>query len=230
VANWLRNAILLAGMIAASGLALALKPTHKVADTGPKVNLDTLIPRQFDDWKEAQFGASQIVDPQQREMLNKIYNQTLTRTYVNASGYVIMLSIAYGSDQSDGLQLHKPEICYPAQGFALLDKRVGTLSYLGGAIPATRILTTLGTRVEPVTYWTIVGDRVIVTGIQKKLVEMRYGFAGQIPDGMLVRVSSVDKDTERAYRMQGIFAERMLGAVAAADLPRLIGKVEAPAK
>jgi EpsI family protein len=39
--------------------------------------------------------------------------------YVNASGYRIMLSLAYGSDQRGALQAHKPEVRYPAQGFTL---------------------------------------------------------------------------------------------------------------
>ena len=32
-------------------------------------------------------------------------------------GRQIMLSIAYGEDQRDGMKLHYPEVCYPAQGF-----------------------------------------------------------------------------------------------------------------
>ena len=30
-------------MFAAAGMALALKPTHKIADTGPKIDLEVLI-------------------------------------------------------------------------------------------------------------------------------------------------------------------------------------------
>jgi len=34
-------------MLAAAGLALAMTPTHKLADQGPKLNLETMIPKQF---------------------------------------------------------------------------------------------------------------------------------------------------------------------------------------
>lgn len=219
----LRNAILLASMVAASGLALALKPTVKVADAGPKVNLETMIPRQFGEWREAQFGSGQIVDPQQKAMIDKIYNQTLSRTYVNARGYAVMLSVAYGSDQSDSLQLHKPEVCYPAQGFQLESKQVGTLDLPSGAIPATRLFTTFGARKEPITYWTTIGEKVVVGGIQKKLVEMSFGLGGKIPDGMLIRLSSIDGETARAYQLHAQFAEAMIGSVAIADRRRLVG-------
>ena len=204
---WLRNGILLAAMVTASGLATTLKPHEKVADAGPKINLETMIPRQFGDWREAKFGSTQIVDPQQKAMIDKIYNQTLTRTYVNASGYAIMLSIAYGSDQSDSLQLHKPEVCYPAQGFEIKARTVETVHLPTGSIPATRLLTTFGARKEPVTYWTIVGNRAVRGSIEKKLVEMRFGFSGRIPDGMLVRLSSIDVDSARAFERQANFAE-----------------------
>lgn len=227
VTSWLRNGILLAAMVAASGLALALKPTVKVADSGPKINLETMIPRQFGEWSEAKFGSSQIVDPQTKEALDKIYNQTLSRTYVNPRGYAIMLSIAYGSDQSDGLQLHKPEVCYPAQGFQLEAREVGALNLPTGAIPATRLITTLGQRKEPVTYWMIVGDRVVTGSIQKKLVEMRFGMTGKIPDGMLIRVSSIDGQAQRAYETHHQFSEAMVGAIAVEHRSRLIGLPQA---
>ena len=155
----------------------------------------------------------QIVDPQQQEMIDKIYTQTLSRTYINNQGYRIMLAIAYGDDQRDAMQTHYPEVCYPAQGFQLKDKQSGTLTTTDGAIPVTRILTNLGPRHEPVTYWTTIGDRVVRSGIQKKLAEMSYGLNGQIPDGMLVRMSSIDTDAVKAYEMQTQFADDMLGAL-----------------
>ena len=90
-------------------------------------------------------------------------------------------------------------------------------------IPATRLMTTLGSRSEPVTYWTVVGDRVVVGSIQKKLVEMRFGMGGKIPDGMLIRVSSIDGQAERAYGLQSQFAESLVGAVAVEHRKRLTG-------
>lgn len=217
------NAILLAAMLAASGLALALRPTVKIADAGPKVNLETLIPRNFGDWRESQFAGAQIVDPQQKELLDKLYNQTLSRLYINSAGYAIMLSIAYGSDQSDALQVHKPEVCYPAQGFVLEKKERASILVGDGTVPVTRLMTTLGARHEPITYWTTIGDQVVTGGVQKKLVEMSFGLAGRIPDGMLIRVSSVDRDSARAYVQHELFAAQMVGAVPPHDKRRLVG-------
>ena len=223
--HWLRSCLLLTSMIAASGLALALKPTIKVADSGPKINLEIMVPRQFGEWRIADFGSSQIVDPQQKAVIDKIYNQTLSRTYVNARGYPIMLSIAYGSDQSDSLQLHKPEVCYPAQGFQLKSSRSDTLVLPDGAIPTRRLVTTLGTRNEPITYWTTIGDTVVVGSVQKKLVEMSFGLGGKIPDGMLIRISSIDPDAQRAFKLHGEFAEALVGGVAAEHRSRIAGAV-----
>jgi EpsI family protein len=223
----LRNLILLVLMLAASGMAVALKPTKKIADQGPKVELETLIPKGFGEWRHEITSVAQAVDPQQKEMLDKIYNQTLSRTYVNAQGYRIMLSVAYGGDQSDAMQLHKPEVCYPAQGFTLHGKRADTLQVPGGDLPVTRVSTSLGNRNEPVTYWITIGDKVIKSGgIEKKLVEMSYGLSGKVPDGMLIRVSSIDADLARAYEMQDRFSNQMLEALPRDARVRLAGKPE----
>ncbi len=220
---WLRNLTLLALMLATSAGALALRPTHKIADQGPKVDLEAMIPHSFADWREEKQPSAQIVDPQQKELLDKIYSQMLTRTYVNNKGYRIMLSIAYGSDQSDSMQVHKPEICYPAQGFVLQNKQAGSLALNNGSIPVVRILTTLGQRSEPVTYWTTIGDQAIKPGIHKKFIEMSYGLTGKIPDGMLIRVSSIDPDTRNAYEIQNRFSAQMLEALAPEQRQRFTG-------
>lgn len=210
---WLRTFILLILMLTASGLALALRPTQKIADEGFPIDLETMIPPTFGDWREEQQDSLKIVDLQQQETIDRIYTQTLSRTYVNLHGYRVMLAIAYGDDQRDSMQMHYPEVCYPAQGFSLQSKQTGTLSTAGGLIPVTRLLTNLGQRNEPVTYWTTVGDQVFRGGLQKKLTEMRYGLNGKIPDGMLIRVSSIDADASNAYEMQTLFANQMLGAL-----------------
>lgn len=225
--NLLRKGLLLlALMFAASAAAYALRPRHKVADLQPAVDLMTLIPKQFGDWHEEPQNFAAVINPQQKEVLDKIYNQTLARTYANTQGYRIMLSVAYGGDQSDGMQVHKPEVCYPAQGFQVLSKSSATLALPFGPLPVTRVDTQLGQRREPVTYWITIGDQVVQGGIQKKLVEMRYGFAGRIPDGLLLRVSSIDPDVTRAYALQAGFVNQLLAAVKPEQRQRFAGSFE----
>ncbi|MHB1084273.1 MAG: exosortase-associated protein EpsI, B-type [Thiobacillus sp.] len=210
-------------MFAAAGMALALKPTHKVADAGPKIDLEVLIPKTFGDWKIDETIVPLIADPETQAKLDKIYNQTLTRTYVNSRNERIMLSIAYGGDQSDSMSVHKPEVCYPAQGFQILKNKSDMFSTGAGDIPVKRLVATQGPRIEPITYWTTVGDTVAVSGIKWKLQQMKYGLTGKIPDGLLFRISSIQADENAAYRAQDDFSRALLGALTPEGKARIIG-------
>jgi EpsI family protein len=219
---------LLALMVLSAALGAALRPRIYLSDERPPINLAAMVPTAFGDWREELNLGAQVVNPQQRDLLEKIYSQTLSRTYINRQGYRVMLSIAYGKNQSDSLQLHKPEICYPAQGFTLLATQRGVLDLLGKPIAATRLNTNLGQRVEPITYWTMVGDHVITTGTNKKTVELRYALQNRIPDGMLVRVSSIDRDTAHAYTLQNQFATAMVAAISPDNRKRFAGDLSDP--
>ena len=119
-----------------------------------------------------------------------------------------MLSLAYGSDQRGSLQAHKPEVCYPAQGFRLQrTKPVSLPRHLATFRCGVR---QPGSRQEPVTYWFTVGDQAAMGTTQKKLVELRLGLTGRIPDGMLFRISSMDPDRTRAYQAQEKFVNQLL--------------------
>lgn len=171
------------------------------------------MPERFGDWQIDKSGSGGVVNPQQELLLKQLYSQILSRTYVNSAGQHVMLSIAYGNDQRDGLQLHYPEICYPAQGFQLKANRKAELRYAGAVIPARRLETVLGQRYEPVTYWTVIGETAVRGGTDKKFAEMRYGFRNFIPDGLLFRVSSIDRDTASAFALQDRFASELLSAI-----------------
>lgn len=215
--------LLLVLMLLAAGGAYGLRPTQRVADTAPPVDLDVMIPKVFAGWTEEPERVSQIVDPQQQQMIDKIYSKTLQRTYVNSDGYRVMLSVAYGSNQSDSMQVHKPEVCYPAQGFILHEKRNDELVTSFGAMPITRVRASQGARNEPITYWITVGERVVEGGLHKKIVEMGYGLSGKIPDGMLIRVSSIDSETNRGYATQARFVDQLLSAAEPQHRIRLTG-------
>lgn len=210
-------------MFAAAGMALALKPTTKVADAGPKVDLEVLIPKQFGDWKMDTTIVPLLVDPEVQAKLDKIYNQTLSRTYVNSRNERIMLSIAYGGDQSDSMSVHKPEVCYPAQGFQILKNKSDVFSTGTGDIPVKRLVATQGQRIEPITYWTTIGDTVAIKGVKWKLQQIKFGLTGKIPDGLLFRISSIQADERAAYQNQDDFSRALLGALTPAGKQRIIG-------
>ena len=211
-------------MVASAGLAKLIMPTRLLASSRPAVLLEGTMPARFGEWTEEKSARAALVNPELDAALRQIYTQTLTRTYVNGAGYRIMLSLAYGANQSDALQFHYPEVCYPAQGFAVTSSHSGTLVTSMGSIAVKRLETNLaGQRFEPVTYWAIVGDVVVAGGIDKKLAEMRYRLGGQIPDGLLFRVSSIDTDAARSFRQQSAFVDALVAALPPADRHRLAG-------
>ena len=211
-------------MFGAAGMAVALKPTHKIADAGPKVDLEILIPKRFGEWKIDETITPLIANPEQEARIKKIYNQTLTRTYINSHNERVMLSIAYGGDQSDSMAVHKPEVCYPAQGFQILKSpTISSFSTDEGSIPVKRLVATQGARIEPITYWTTVGDTVAVNGLKWKLQQLKYGLTGKIPDGLLFRISSIQADDAKAYQTQDAFTRDLLKAMSPSGRERIIG-------
>ena len=210
-------------MLAAAGLAYALTPRERIADQGPKIDLETMIPKQFGQWKLDETVLPLIADPQQQALINKIYNQTLSRTYLNQQGDRVMLSIAYGGNQSDDMAVHKPEICYPAQGFQVLKNVRGSLQTPGGAIPVKRLIASHGPRTEPITYWITLGDEVPDGSVKWKLAQLKYGLTGKIPDGLLFRVSSIQPDDTAAYELQNRFVNELLKALPPQSRAKLAG-------
>lgn len=205
-----------------AGAASHLRPTHYLADTRPD-KLATLIPATFGEWKQLAVMTG-IVNPQQQQLLDELYTEQVSRTYVAPDGYRIMLSVAYGKNQNDSFQVHLPEICYPAQGFQVLSSERGQLGTEFGAIPVKRLKTSYQSqRIEPVTYWTTIGDHAVQSGVDKKLKEIEYALSGQIADGLLFRMSSIDPDITRAHARHEQFARALLQSISPNDRHRLAG-------
>jgi EpsI family protein len=210
-------------MGAASVASIAARPSAKASQKGRSISLKNAVPEQFGDWVALRDQGAQVVNPQVQEQLKKLYSETLTRTYVNSQGYRIMLSLAYGEDQRGTLRAHKPEICYPAQGFKLQSNVEGSVVTDFGTIPVRRLNTSLGERIEPVTYWFAMGDRAVMNNIDKRIVQLRLALSGQILDGLLFRVSAIDADSDRSFRMQDKFVNDLLRSLPVSERVRLSG-------
>ena len=215
-------AILMAG--AAVG-GEAMVPTKRMARMRTNFRLERLVPTAFDDWQVDTHTVGAIVNPQTEAMLDRLYSQLLERTYIDTAGHRIMLSIAYGEDQADdNVQLHYPEVCYPAQGFQVKDNHKDVIELNQGSIRVRRLQTQFSdSRFEPVTYWTIIGDQQSLGGWDRKLSEIRHGLKGEIVDGLLFRVSSIDRNTEEGFRSQDRFIRDIVAAMAPEGRRQLVG-------
>ncbi len=211
-------------MLFAASLAYALKPTQKLAELRAPFDLQRLVPTRFGDWQMADSVGPIMVNPAQQAALASVYRQTLARTYQNPAGERIMLSIAYGGDQSvNGMQVHRPEICYAAQGFQLEPGQAGELATRFGKIPVTRLEARNGTRIEPMTYWITVGDTAYGSTLQKRLLQVEYSLKGTIPDGVIFRVSSIEGDAARGYAVQDNFITELVAALGVSGRQRIAG-------
>ncbi len=224
--NSVRSRVLLAMalMFAGAGLSYIGRPTVYLADQIGKPDLEAMFPKQFGDWRIDTSLPVVAPAPDVQARLDAIYNQVLTRTYVNSGGRLIMLSVAYGGDQSDASRAHRPEICYPAQGFDITYDQPGVQQIDGGSLPVRKLMSRFGDRKEPITYWIVVGNEIATSGMQQKLAQMRYGLRGLIADGMLVRVSSLDADREHAYGVQAGFIADLAAGMSPELRPRAFGE------
>ena len=209
--------ILAALMSGATVAGVAGQPDKKL----PPIHLARVVPDKFGAWSEVK-EAGLVVNPQVPDLVLKIYDEVLDRSYVNRDGDRIMLSLAYGSDQRGERQLHLPEICYPAQGFKIETLSDGTLATSFGAISVRRF-TTSGTRQEPVTYWRAMAGHVVRNHFDQRVVQLHLLPNGQIPDGLLFRVSSIDRDPAHAFKVQQQFVADMMKAVQPDVRQRLSG-------
>lgn len=210
-------------MLAASVVAWVVRPRIYLADQRPQIDLESMVPKRFGSWHELEQSNKQIVNPQQDAQLKKLYTETLSRTYVNSTGNLIMLSIAYGRDQRDAVSMHYPEVCYPSQGFQAISNVSGLIANSFGKIPVKRLEMVLGQRYESVTYWAMIGNHSSMGRIEKKNIEMGYAIKGVIPDGLLFRVSSIDYDSSSAFIIQEKFVTDLLKSLPAGSRNTISG-------
>ena len=219
-----RNALVALGLMgAAAAGAVVWRPTAKLAESREKVDLEQMFPRAFGEWKMDTVLPVQLVAPDVQQLLATIYSQTLSRTYVNSKGDRIMLSVAYGGDQSDATRAHRPEVCYPAQGFQIMASQTGAISTATHSLRVRQLVARAGARVEPISYWVMVGDFVVLSGTEQKLAQLRYTTGGVIPDGMLVRVSNIDANAAASYALHVGFITQMTQAMPANVRDRIVG-------
>lgn len=209
-------------MLAAAGLAIVMKPTPVPKQAQP--DLEVMIPKQFGDWTIDPNIAPVMPTTGVQQQLKETYDQMVNRTYVNSRGERMMISVAYGSQQTQKLKAHRQEVCYASQGFEIRNFHRDQAVVSGVPIGVYRMFAINKHRHEPVTYWFTVGDKVVGSHLERLLAQLQYAFTGSIPDGVLVRVSNISENEQSSYIRHIDFINTLLASMKPQAWQRLVGK------
>jgi len=218
-----RRSLLFGGLLAmASAGAFALEPRRRI-DYRRGVPLARMVPERFGPWHHEAGGGFVLPPEEARQQGENRYDQELSRIYVDEQDNPVMLLIAYGSTQSDTLQVHRPEFCYPASGFQMGPARHIEVATAARRVPASFFTGVRGDRVEHILYWTRLGEYFPVTWLGQHWSRVENSFDGVLPDGILVRMSVIGGNADDALPLLQRFATDLVAAIPQKNRPVLIG-------
>ncbi len=219
-----REIIIGGGLIAAAATAESLRPRNRLVLLPEGRDLEDAIPKTIASWRKIESEAF-VLPKVPGSLADQLYNQTISRLYVSESHMPVMLVIAYGAVQNDLLQLHRPEVCYAAVGFTISEARTVSVPLTAVAKLPARELTALSqTRVEPILYWTRIGDDLPTTGSEQRRMKLLQQMNGYLSDGVLVRLSTVGEPSAATSAELDLFARSMVMALKPEDRPALVGR------
>jgi len=208
-----RALALAAGMGATAVLATWLRPAPRGAQDLSRVQLDGLVPDRLGSWQLDRDAASFVRAADRRGRQTGIYDQVLERTFMQSGGQRVMLSVAYLGAQSSDMQLHRPEVCYRASGFRVGGLDAAQLAVGGRTLPVIRLVAEMPGRPEPITYWTVVDGMAGNTTAAPWWSRLQHAMQRRDAEGVLVRISSIDPDPQRAFGVHAGFAAELMQAL-----------------
>ena len=218
-----RDLILGGACVLGAAGAFGLTPHKRISLMG-KAKLDDIVPRRFGAWVAR--DVSDLVAPQEDDSLAaRLYQDRLERTYQNQqNGAEIMMLMAHGDSQTNELQLHRPEVCYPAFGYEIKQSQPTQLPLARGVVlPARKLVAEAPGRRENIVYWSRLGEFFPVDGGEQRMDRIKTVLQGYITDGLLARFSALGANPQRVLPLVEGFVVDLVRTVPAAQRPGLIG-------
>ncbi len=216
-----RRALLVAGAQAGTAAAAYAATPRALPAAITKTRIDKLVPATIGDWRYVS-GAGVIATTEDGD--TEGYDQLVKRFYRAPGAPDIMLLIAYGNTQGGSLQLHRPETCYPGQGFGLTEFRSVALDFAAARPVEARAFTARrDDRIERLLYWTRIGSAFPRSSVGEYLAILQAFSRGIVPDGILVRISSLGGNIAASDRAIMQFAAAMVAAMPPRGRELLVG-------
>jgi EpsI family protein len=212
------KSLLIAGtLVVSAAAARLLTPTLHAIENAPQ--LEQSLPKVIDAWHFVPSPFVQVgltTGGAAETSMDQPYDQSILRSYRDNHGNLINVAVAWGERQRQEIKIHRPELCYPAQGFQVIKLENTTFPLntpAGEPVTGKRMLTKdRNGQIEAVSYWIRIGGVYSDSAWKTRMHILQEGLAGRIPDGVLVRVSQRIPDgtnLEAVYQRQEAFAARL---------------------
>tara|TARA_R110000765_G_scaffold288832_2_gene385043 strand:- start:437 stop:1135 length:699 start_codon:yes stop_codon:yes gene_type:complete len=202
-----RNFII--GAVLASASAIAYTRQPEIAEPVVEAEaFDKLVPKAFGNWMSLSQG--EVILPPPDALQDRLYDNLVTRVYAKSGSPPVMMLLAYNNEQDGVLQVHRPEVCYPVGGFQLTETRQIGIAGAGRSIPANIFTAKSPRRTEQVVYFTRLGNAFPRSWSEQRISVMRANLAGDIPDGMMMRVSVLGGDQQKALSILTEFTREFI--------------------
>lgn len=177
--------VLLAALLG-GGLTVLITPPVLATGSGAP-GLAQAIPARLGPWAriEAPVQVNTAVSMPGARTEEQPYDEVVMRTYRNGQGQQVMLAVAYAYQLQQSVKIHRPEVCYAAQGFEVRGLTSVRVPFAAKSMVAIR----RGLE-EQVLYWIRVGPTHSDNVFQSRWTILSRGLRGQSTDGVLVRVSA----------------------------------------
>jgi EpsI family protein len=225
--SWQKVSLLSVVMLLMAIIAMWATPTEYLSNIKQREPLINYIESTLDNWKKDDTNQVLITSAVLDEKLESAYSDLINEAYLNTENKRVMLSVAYSDNQRNGLAVHLPEACYPAQGFEILEeKKIPITLNDGSQLIAKYMKTKRGSRIEPLIYWTVAGEYLYGTDFERKEISIKYALKNIIADGLIFRVSMVEPDDDVALSYMNDFIKDFYDGLVEKGQSRFFGNYE----
>ena len=174
--------------------------------------------------------ASSFVDPNWNKSLKSDYDIVAAQAFQHGDGKKVIVVMTWSRD---GIRRagHSQQICYTVSGFTVTPPEYASLVTKAGKQEVVAFTAHHGKLVEDVVYWRITGGKTDISTGQSGLVALRFDklnrlarhLLGDMPDNLMVRISSERATPEQPATAQIDYIRGFLEMLSASDRKLIMG-------
>ena len=197
--------------------------------TRTKPDLERLVSQHPPDWKMV--GHQRIDDFSWGKSVFSQHDIVATRTYQHTDGRTVSVVMAWSGDGLNFQKIHEQQVCYKASGFEVSPLHIVSILTGTGSIDAMAFTAIQDARKDDVAYWMVI-DGMRERDIDKRnpivrqflqLLYLPSFFRGELPDILMVRVSSVRLTNGQPTTAHIDYIKEWLKTFSPADRQRITG-------